>query len=155
MNQAKYSVYACLIFLLLSIGVYSFNKLSSVPIIQERNSEIIDVDPAPTKEVNSKGKQLFQQNCASCHSITKDLTGPALAGVEERDPWTDRKNLVKWIQNPAAFMETSEYTRNLKNKYQTMMMAFSLNEKEIYEILDYIKSNSANTTFNSANMTVY
>ena len=92
MNQAKYSVYACLILLLLSISVYSFNKLSSVPIIEERNSQqIIDEDSPPTIEVNSKGKQLFQQNCASCHSITKDLTGPALAGVEERGPWTDRK----------------------------------------------------------------
>src|SRR5688572_28789872 len=100
MNQAKYSVYACLILLLLSIGVYSFNKLASIQIIEEKNSEVIDI-PSPAKEVNSKGKQLFQQNCASCHSITKDLTGPALANVEERGPWTDRKNLVKWIQNPA------------------------------------------------------
>ena len=140
MNQAKYSVYACLILLLLSIGVYSFNKLSSVQIIEERNSLVIDDDPSPTKEINSKGKTLFQQNCASCHSITKDLTGPALAGVEERGPWTDRKNLVKWIQNPAAFMQTSEYTRNLKNKYGTMMTSIShLKEEEIYELLDYIK----------------
>ena len=141
MNQAKYSVYACLILLLLSISVYSFNKLSSVPIIEERNSQqIIDEDSPPTIEVNSKGKQLFQQNCASCHSITKDLTGPALAGVEERGPWTDRKNLVKWIQNPAAFMETSEYTQDLKKKYGTMMTGFpQLNEDEIIEILDYIK----------------
>src|SRR5918993_947381 len=116
MNQAKYSVYACLILLLLSIVVYSFNKLSSVQIIEESN-QIIDGVPQPSLEVNSKGKQLFQQNCASCHSLTKDLTGPALAGVEERGPWTDRKNLVKWIQNPALFMQTSEYTQGLKKSY--------------------------------------
>ena len=129
-----------MILLLLSIGVYSFNKLSSVQIIEERNSLVIDDDISPAKEINSKGKTLFQQNCASCHSITKDLTGPALAGVEERGPWTDRKNLVKWIQNPAAFMQTSEYTRNLKNKYGTMMTSIShLKEEEIYELLDYIK----------------
>jgi cytochrome c2 len=140
MNQAKYSVYACLILCLLLIGVYSFNKLSSVQFIEEKNSYKIENVTPTSAEINSKGKQLFQQNCASCHSITKDLTGPALAGVEERGPWTDRKNLVKWIQNPAAFMQTSEYTRNLKNKYGTMMTSFSqLKEDEIFELLDYIK----------------
>jgi cytochrome c2 len=30
------------------------------------------------------GQALFSSNCASCHAIKKDLTGPALAGVEER-----------------------------------------------------------------------
>ena len=140
MNQAKYSVYACLILLLLSISVYSFNKLSSVKIIEDRNSGITDFDPPPTKEINSKGKTLFQQNCASCHSITKDLTGPALAGIEERGPWTDRKNLVNWIQNPTLFIKTSEYTQDLQKKYGTIMTSFShLKEEEIFEILDYIK----------------
>lgn len=149
MNQAKYSVYACLILVLLSIGVYSFNKLSLVKIIEERNSPVIDGDLSPVKEINSKGKTLFQQNCASCHSITKDLTGPRLAGVEERGPWADRKNLVKWIQNPALFMKTSEYTQDLLENYGVMMTSFShLKEEEIFEILDYVKSNSTNTPVN-------
>ena len=30
------------------------------------------------------GKALFTANCASCHAVNKRLTGPALAGVEER-----------------------------------------------------------------------
>ncbi len=43
------------------------------------------------------GKALFAQNCASCHAVNKDLTGPALKGVEDR--WPDKKLLYKWIRN--------------------------------------------------------
>ena len=50
------------------------------------------------------GKQLFQQNCQSCHALDKKLTGPALRDVSQRGPWGDRANLVKWIKNPAAFI---------------------------------------------------
>ena len=32
----------------------------------------------------AKGKQLFNQNCAACHSLNKKMTGPALAAVTER-----------------------------------------------------------------------
>jgi mono/diheme cytochrome c family protein len=31
-----------------------------------------------------EGKSIFTTRCAGCHSITKVLTGPALAGVDER-----------------------------------------------------------------------
>ncbi|MEP7257850.1 MAG: c-type cytochrome, partial [Flavitalea sp.] len=45
------------------------------------------------------GGSLFQQNCASCHAVNKDLTGPRLSGVEGRGPWSDRKQLYAWIHN--------------------------------------------------------
>ena len=56
------------------------------------------------------GAAIFQQNCASCHALNKDLTGPKLAGVEGRGPWSDRKKLYAWIHNPAKFMQTDPYT---------------------------------------------
>ena len=59
------------------------------------------------------GKALFQTNCASCHAVGKKLTGPALAGVEERGPWSDRKKLYAWIHNPAGFAKTDAYAANL------------------------------------------
>ena len=68
------------------------------------------------------GKALFQQNCASCHAINKKLTGPALAGVESRGPWSDRKQLYSWIHNPAKFMTTNPYTQQLKTEMGGVMM---------------------------------
>ena len=50
------------------------------------------------------GKAIFNSKCAACHNVFKNSTGPALGGMEERGPWSDRKKLYAWIHNPAAFM---------------------------------------------------
>jgi cytochrome c2 len=86
------------------------------------------------------GQTLFQQNCASCHAINKVLTGPALAGVESRGPWSDRKQLYAWIHNPPGFMQKDAYTQGLKQQFNgTMMTPFpQLSEKEIDAIIGYV-----------------
>ncbi|OLY91044.1 quinol:cytochrome c oxidoreductase pentaheme cytochrome subunit [Cnuella takakiae] len=91
------------------------------------------------------GKQLFQGNCQSCHAINKQLTGPALAGLETRGPWTDRKNLYKWIHNPAAFIPTTPYTKELQAQFGGQIMpAFpQLAEGDIDAIVDYINKTAA------------
>lgn len=86
------------------------------------------------------GKALFQANCASCHAVNKKLTGPALAGFQDRGPWSDRKNLYAWVHNPAGFAKTNTYAANLIKEYNGQLMtAFaSLPEKDIDAIADYI-----------------
>jgi mono/diheme cytochrome c family protein len=91
------------------------------------------------------GAAIFQQNCASCHAINKDLTGPRLAGFESRGPWADRKQLYAWIHNPAKFMQNDPYTQGLKQQYGgAMMTAFpQLTDKEIDAIVTYINKAAA------------
>lgn len=85
------------------------------------------------------GKTLFQQNCQSCHAINKQLTGPALAGVTERGPWGDRKNLYAWVHNPAGFIAKDPYAKALQQQYGQIMPGFpQLSEKDIDAIIDYI-----------------
>ena len=86
------------------------------------------------------GEQLFKQNCASCHGIEKDISGPALAGVLNRGPWAeDKKKLYEWIHNPPGFMAKDPYTQALKAKYQVMMTGFpQLKENEIDAIINYV-----------------
>lgn len=86
------------------------------------------------------GEQLFKQNCASCHAIDKDISGPALGGVLNRGPWAeDKKNLYEWIHNPPGFMAKDPYTAALKAKYGVMMPGFpQLKENEIDAIIDYV-----------------
>ncbi len=87
------------------------------------------------------GQQLFQQNCASCHHPTKRLTGPALAGVETRGPWTDKANLHAWVKNPAGFAKTDKtgYADNLIKEYGTLMTPFpTLSDADIDAIIEYV-----------------
>jgi mono/diheme cytochrome c family protein len=88
------------------------------------------------------GKQLFQQNCQSCHALDKKLSGPALRGVTGRGPWTDRANLHKWVHNPAAFIPTTPYTKALQAEMggQIMPPFPQLSEKDIDAIFDYIET---------------
>ena len=74
------------------------------------------------KEGNSdKGKEIFQAQCASCHSMSAMGTGPPLSGVynngiagnggfaysgalqgKSKFKWNDA-NLDKWLQKPSGF----------------------------------------------------
>jgi len=115
--NVKRTLLSALFFLLLSVG----NKLTA-----------------------QDGKSIFQNNCASCHSVTKDLTGPALAGVTTRGPWTDRKNIYAWVHNPSKFMASNTYTQGLKAKFGIVMTPFAdLSEKEIDAVIDYINKTAA------------
>jgi len=110
----KRILFSALFFLLLSVG----NKLSA-----------------------QDGKAIFQNNCASCHSVFKDLTGPALGGVTSRGPWTDRKKIYEWVHNPPKFMSTDPYTSGLKQKFGGVVMTSfdGLSTKEIDAVIDYVE----------------
>lgn len=112
--NVKRTLLSALFFLLLSVG----NKLTA-----------------------QDGKTIFQDNCASCHAVFKDGTGPALGGVTTRGPWTDRKKLYEWVHNPSKFMAADPYTQGLKEKFGgAMMTAFpQLSEKEIDAVIDYVE----------------
>ncbi|KIC96455.1 c-type cytochrome [Flavihumibacter solisilvae] len=91
------------------------------------------------------GKALFQQNCASCHAVHKDLTGPKLAGIEERVP--DKKLLHDWIRNNQAVLKSgNKYFNDLYQQYNKAAMNLfpNLTDAEIDAILAYVKVQEAN-----------
>ncbi len=87
------------------------------------------------------GHALFTANCASCHAVHKKLTGPALAGVEDR--WPSRDKIHDWVHNSTKVIQSGDpYAVNLFNEFsKTQMTAFpQLAPKDIDAILDYVKS---------------
>ena len=142
-NQARYIINAVLLLFLIFFIVFVVEKFFTIKTIERNNSTIIDYTNSETFAALSIGKSLFSQRCASCHSIMKDLIGPALNGLEGRGPWKDRKKLYEWINNPSKFMAKNNYVKTLKEKFQAMMTAFpDLKEKEIDAIVDYINSSA-------------
>ncbi|GAO42193.1 c-type cytochrome [Flavihumibacter petaseus] len=87
------------------------------------------------------GKALFMEKCASCHSVTKTLTGPALKGIDERVP--DKKLLHAWIRNNQAVLATGNKYFNdlyLANNKTPMNLFPDLTDGEIDAILAFVKT---------------
>ena len=87
------------------------------------------------------GAALFKANCASCHKVDKDFTGPALKGWKERVPgdgW-----IYKWMANPGA--QIDPYATALKAKWKpTIMTNFpQLTKEDIDGILKYVDDYTA------------
>jgi cytochrome c551/c552 len=60
--------------------------------VVSENSSKLPIQNAVLSDTSIKeGKASFMLRCASCHSIFKDMTGPALKDINKK--WPDRKRL--------------------------------------------------------------
>ncbi len=86
------------------------------------------------------GKALFNANCASCHKMDKDLTGPALMGVTDR--WSSKDLLKTWIKNwPAAVATGDAYAVKMKDWSPAAMNLFpNLSDAELDALVTYIET---------------
>ena len=77
------------------------------------------------------GKALFKNNCASCHNknMKDKLTGPALAGLQERWSAFPESDLYSWIRNsqgmvakghPRAVQVFNEYNKQAMTSFPTL-----------------------------------
>jgi len=89
---------------------------------------------------NETGKKLFYAKCASCHMVNKDMTGPALKGVEDR--WPDKEKLYAFIRNSEEVIRNDKYARELWLQWnQTAMLPHpDLKDEDIRDMLYYIKT---------------
>lgn len=86
-----------------------------------------------------KGKQIFEQNCSSCHKMDGKLVGPPLQDVVENQgrEWTQ-----KWIYNSQLLIEQGDaHANEIYNEYNQMAMpSYSfLAEDELSALVDYLE----------------
>jgi cytochrome c2 len=149
MNKEVHYVVQGFLLTLLVVGAFKFGGFlmsipppPSAPPTPGSEAFLSQVENAKTSTSSNgpDGKILFMDNCASCHSVLKDLTGPALGGVQERIP--DQKLLYKWVRNPPAILKTGNvYFNGLKKRFGGVVMTSfpSLSDQEIAAILNYIE----------------
>ena len=143
-GELQYLVRGCLLFVLclftfqLGLTVYSIanNPPSNYG---QTNFTTVSTPGVSFSEEGIRGKKLFQINCASCHGLFKDLTGPSLIGVESR--WPNRELLKLWIKDWRKAVATKDpYAVELVKKSPADMNVFEfLKEDEIESILVYLK----------------
>ena len=91
----------------------------------------------------ANGKALFNANCAACHKLDRDMTGPMLRNVEARlaeEQGLDRAWLNAWIRNSAGVIKSGDaYANKVYNEWnKTAMTAFpQLSDQDISDILAY------------------
>jgi mono/diheme cytochrome c family protein len=95
-------------------------------------------DPDPVK-----GKAIFMSRCASCHNVNKVLTGPALAGVDER-------HSIEWINqfvhsSQAMVKSGDKDAIAIFEKFNKIPMPdhADLSDGDIGDIVQFIKSESS------------
>src|SRR5690554_426282 len=56
------------------------------------------------------GQEIYESNCAVCHILGKDATGPDLVGIKAK--WAgEEENLYEWVINPQELIESGKSKR--------------------------------------------
>ncbi|WP_207497131.1 c-type cytochrome [Aridibaculum aurantiacum] len=89
---------------------------------------------------NDAGRALFSSNCASCHAIHKDLTGPALENFDDR---MSMDFFRLFLRNPQKAYKQDFYIRALAEKFNGgEHIPFKLAKAEIDSLAAYIIESS-------------
>ncbi len=111
-----------------SAGMINWTDPESLP----KDSTILSIE---------NGKTLFKANCANCHKLKNDYTGPEVAGI------THRRNLqwiYEFIHNPGEMIRHNADAKKLATYWKpTVMTAFpALTHYDINNILAYIETSA-------------
>jgi cytochrome c551/c552 len=96
---------------------------------------------APTPE---EGKTIFTARCAGCHNINKTLTGPALAGIDQR---RSMEWIVDFVHSSQTLVKNGDKDAvALYEQFNRIPMPDhpDLTEDNIKSIVEYIKSEGNN-----------
>lgn len=93
-----------------------------------------------------EGKAIFSTRCASCHNLTKDLTGPALSGVHER---RSLEWIVSFVKSSQALVKSGDKDAvAVFEKFNKIPMPDhpDLTDENIKNVVEYIKAEGGNAT---------
>jgi len=105
--------------------------------------ELNDIDLGNNNDIDVlRGRDLFLNQCASCHSIKLENYGPALGSVTRRRP---RAWLINFIKNSQQVIQTDDpYSISLFENFDKKIMVSMefLSDSDIDDILKYIEHTS-------------
>ncbi len=97
-----------------------------------------------------EGKAIFSSRCAACHNVNKTLTGPALAGVDQRRSidW-----IIKFVRSSQTLVKNGDKDAvAIFNQFNNIPMPDhpDLTEENIKSIVEYIRSEAKTVSENKA-----
>lgn len=91
---------------------------------------------------SEEGKSIFTTRCTSCHSIEKNVVGPALMNVHER---RDEEWIISFVHSSQSLVRSGDTAAvNLYNAFNKVPMPdhTDLTDEQVKSILAYIKTES-------------
>jgi cytochrome c2 len=79
-----------------------------------------------------KGKEIFNSNCAACHNLKKNMTGPALSKIDSIKLWN-------WLTEKNTKADTTKFSK-IKIDYHKIMWSKSLTNTQLNDLHEYIKN---------------
>jgi cytochrome c2 len=138
LKQRKHIIYIFIIFFAAFYFLSGFiaNKPGSCATVDD----LTYINNDTTKQYKD-GKRLFQQ-CAACHVLFKNFTGPDLIGFTKRGPWGDRNNILSYLNNPFKFYELnqSRYVDSLYVSTPVSHMIFLWQKEDVDNFIYYLES---------------
>jgi len=104
-------------------------------------TSVVKVGPL-NKKLAAKGKQIFENNCSSCHQIGKRYVGPDLQEVTSRRTPTYIMNM---ILNPSGMTQKHPVAHKLLAKFATQMANMHLTKDQARAVVEYFRSVNPNT----------
>lgn len=107
-----------------------------------RREGMVSYTEAQQQPKMSKGEELFNSRCDSCHSLgAEDGIGPGLLNVTQR---RDKAWLVRWLKTPDKLLaEKDPIATALFNQYKKVLMPnFRLNDTDAEAIIKYMEDTS-------------
>jgi cytochrome c2 len=142
MMLALQSIHYRIIFFIFILFITSCGN-SSTPSTPSKDETILkqQAEQLYGKEASyDRGKQLFKQQCAVCHTTTDTkLTGPGLQGIRKRVP--SGEWLRHFLSNPDSMYKTQDsHIVELKKEhpYNSMASFSHLSPQEIKDLIAFI-----------------
>jgi cytochrome c2 len=94
----------------------------------------------------ASGEKIFKANCASCHNMEKNLTGPALKGILDRAP--SEEWIYKWVRNNNTLRASGDAYANkiFKDWNGAAMNVFEwMSDEQLSDVVTYITTYTGKT----------
>lgn len=128
----------------LRIYIFIFSILTFLSVIfivftiQNNEQKLNCATPEPTlicgtisfTENENKGKEIFNSNCAACHKLYKEATGPALSNI-------DSIKLKTWLISKNQIDTTK--VKPFKKEYHLITFSNHLNDEDVESLYEYLK----------------
>jgi mono/diheme cytochrome c family protein len=132
-------------------ALYTDNNMKLFKGEVQSDSTVNWTDPSPVladtnySNMLERGKTIFTDNCARCHALDKDLTGPALAHMEKRFSEEGVPEYFAFTRSPAKVLASGNpYYNCLFQKWAgTPMPEFpQLTDADLHVLYSYIQNES-------------